>query len=99
MLPTWNFALGGQFFQEQHIDLCVLHFDKELHEVIFNNICKIIHLIYIKVIFRPSSILPTGLWQTLLVFSESASPSHCECEMFYRAVKTALKQIAEMSRS
>lgn len=41
------------------------------------------------------------LWQTLLsqVFSVSASPSHCECEMFYRAVKTALKHIAEMSRS
>lgn len=42
MLLTWNFALG---------DLCVLHFEKELHEVIVNNICKIIHLMNIKIVF------------------------------------------------
>lgn len=47
MLLTWNFALGGQFFKEQHIGLCVLHFEKELHEMIFKNRCKIIHFIYI----------------------------------------------------
>lgn len=28
MLLPWHFALGGQFFKEQHIDLCVLHFEK-----------------------------------------------------------------------
>lgn len=51
MLLTWNFALGDQFFKEQQIDLCVLHFEKELHEVIVNNICKIIHLMNIKIVF------------------------------------------------
>lgn len=60
MLLTWNFALGGRFFKEQHADSCVLHFQKELHEVIFNNICKIMHLMYMKIVFRPSSILHTG---------------------------------------